>query len=322
MPEVTVLMSVYNGEKYLRQCIDTVLSQTYGDFEFLIIDDGSNDSTYPIITSYSDPRIKVIRQSNCGLTKSLNRGLRMATGEFIARIDADDYAMPDRLEKQLYFLQHNTDIALVGSNAMLIDESGKRIGRTHFTNEHEKFVTHLEEGKSGFPHSSFFFRIEAVRQIGGYNERYIKAQDKDLLLRFCQKYRVACIPEPLIALRLSSSSFGRSDGRYLQKKYDMAALINYFRRKNGMQDLSMASKEKWESFFNEVGQWFDNRGYGRKSDAKKYFRQFRSVIRRGKIFKAARLLGLALKLDFLFFTYRDIGLNPVIALQEFIERDF
>jgi len=321
-PTISVVMSVYNGEKYLKKSVQSILDQTFENFEFIIIDDGSTDKTLEILESYDDLRIKIISQKNIRLTKSLNKALSLSNGEFIARIDADDYAMPDRFEKQLYFLQHKTDVVLVGCNALLIDEYGKQIGKAEFPNEHVELVTQLEKGMSGFPHSSFFFRNEVVRQIGGYNERYIKAQDKYLLLRLCQKYRIACISKPLIALRLSSNSFTHSDDRYLQSKYDIAALINYFRYKNGKEDLSMAPKEKWESFFKDVERWFDNRGYGRKWDAKKYFRQARSVIRRKKILKAIRLFGLALKSDALFFTYKGIGLSPAIDLREFIERDY
>ncbi len=115
-PRVTVLMSVYNGEKYLREAIDSILNQTFKDFEFLIIDDGSTDSSADIIRSYTDFRIRLIQnEKNIGLTRSLNKGLKLAKGEYIARMDVDDISLPIRFEKQVSFLDKYEDVKLVGS---------------------------------------------------------------------------------------------------------------------------------------------------------------------------------------------------------------
>lgn len=123
---VTVLMSVYNGEKYLSEAIDSILAQTYPDFEFLIIDDASSDGSLEIIKSYADPRIKLIANSErMGLAANLNRGIQLACGDYIARMDADDISMPQRLEKQVAFMQANSDIAASGTCAVDMNESGR-----------------------------------------------------------------------------------------------------------------------------------------------------------------------------------------------------
>ncbi len=109
-PKITVLMSVYNGEKYLRNAVGSILNQTITDFEFIIINDGSTDGSREILESYNDDRIVLINQNNTGLTKALNKGLSLARGEYVARIDADDSANPARLEKQLIFLRNNQEI--------------------------------------------------------------------------------------------------------------------------------------------------------------------------------------------------------------------
>ena len=319
MPEITVLMSVYNGQQYLRQCIESILSQTNGDFEFLIIDDGSTDNTPSILASYQDARMKIIRQENCGLTKSLNRGLSLAQGNFVARIDADDIAMPDRFERQLSFLQSNPNVAVVGSNAILIDENGNRIGIARFPCHHNDIIKHLELSQSLFPHSSAFFRREAVLSVGGYNERFIKAQDYDLYLRLCQKYQLACLEEPLISLRLSLSSLAHSDGKHIQRKMARLALISYLRRQKGLEDFSLSSDDRWEKFVAEVSEWFDTKGYGKKLDAKKWFRQFRTMIQQRQIIKAIQSFLLAFRFDLLFFTYKGIGLKIPDDLCEFTE---
>src|SRR4051794_29608800 len=116
MPKVTVLLAVYNGERYLREAIDSILGQTFQDFEFLIINDGSTDSTREIILSYHDPRIRLVdNEDNIGQTRSLNRGLALAAGQFVARQDADDISEPERLASQVAFLEIHPEVVLLGT---------------------------------------------------------------------------------------------------------------------------------------------------------------------------------------------------------------
>ncbi len=125
-PEVTVLMSVYNGEKYLNESIESILNQTFANIEFLIIDDASTDSSREIILSYDDPRITLVdNKENIGLTSSLNKGLEIAEGEYIARMDADDISMPQRLEKQVSFMNENPNVGVCGTMVQFIDYDGK-----------------------------------------------------------------------------------------------------------------------------------------------------------------------------------------------------
>src|SRR3989338_9643168 len=125
LPRVTVLMTIYNGEKYLRECMDSVLNQTFKDFEFLIIDDCSTDSSRDIIKSYRDGRICLIENGrNIGQVRSLNIGLDHAGGEYIARMDQDDVAMRNKLERQLVFMEKSPDISVTGTWGEAVDESG------------------------------------------------------------------------------------------------------------------------------------------------------------------------------------------------------
>src|SRR3989344_927550 len=124
-PSVSVLMSTYNGAVYLRQAINSILNQTFTDFEFIIVDDNSTDNSGEILRSYNDPRIRIIQNNkNIGLTKSLNKGLKEAQGKYIARMDADDVSLLDRLKEQYNFLEAHPTIALVGSWAESMDEYG------------------------------------------------------------------------------------------------------------------------------------------------------------------------------------------------------
>jgi glycosyltransferase involved in cell wall biosynthesis len=129
-PQVTVLLCVWNGEPHLKAAVDSILAQTFHDFEFLIIDDASTDGTPKFLASLTDPRVRVVRnETNLGLTRSLNRGLKLARGELIARQDADDWSTPDRLELQLPFLRANPPVVAVGAQAQLIDGNGGDLGR-------------------------------------------------------------------------------------------------------------------------------------------------------------------------------------------------
>ena len=126
--KISVVMAVYNGEKYLRSAIDSILSQTYIDFEFIIIDDCSTDNTANILESYTDSRIQIIRnEKNLRLPASLNKGLKIAKGKYIARMDADDIAMPDRFEKQVKYLEAHQEVAVIGGSFQVFNEFGKDI---------------------------------------------------------------------------------------------------------------------------------------------------------------------------------------------------
>lgn len=200
-PEITVLMSVYNGEKFLREAIESILNQTYRDFEFLIINDGSTDSTKEIIISYNDPRIRVINnEQNIGLTRSLNKGLKLAKGKYIARMDADDISTPERLDKQLKYIKKRSDVGLVTSWHEIID--GKKNCISIITGERsfENIYYFLTFGNQ-FPHSSTLFRKKTVLDLGGYDEKYKRSQDYDLWFRLSRVTRIEMISEVLLKCR-------------------------------------------------------------------------------------------------------------------------
>ncbi len=205
-PRVSIVMSVYNGAKYLRESIDSILSQNYKDFEFIIINDASTDATHEVILSYKDPRIVYVKNdSNLGLTTNLNKGLALAKGEFVGRQDDDDVSNSERLEKQVRFLDEHPDIALVGSHVNLIDGQGKVFSAWRMPTE-DKDIKRLLERSSAFCHGSVLFRKSAVDDVGGYREKAKYVEDYDLWLRLVDKYKLANIPSPLYSLRRSISS--------------------------------------------------------------------------------------------------------------------
>jgi glycosyltransferase involved in cell wall biosynthesis len=210
---VTVLMPVYNAERYLRPAIDSILSQTFRDFEFLIVNDGSSDNSRKIVESYADPRIKLVdNPHNMGLTRTLNRGLGLATGELIARQDADDVSYPDRLRRQVEFLDAHRDTALVGTQTRVIDEDGRPSGLRHYDRccEYESIRWDLLFGNS-FTHSSVMFRRTIVaEEMGGYDETFKYEQDYDLWSRVACRYRVMNIPLVLVDYRIHPLSMSNT----------------------------------------------------------------------------------------------------------------
>lgn len=202
-PRISVIMSVYNGERYLREAIDSILNQTFKDFEFIIVDDGSTDNSLSIIQSYRDKRLKLIKnEKNIGLTKSLNNALKTAGGEFIARQDADDISLPDRLEEQIRFLVQHPDVALLGTGVFAINEEGKLLRReTPLSNPVKKLWQHNQ-----FVHGSVTLKKKVIDELGPYHELFRYSQDYELWLRIAKSYQVANLTQPLYKKRSYNES--------------------------------------------------------------------------------------------------------------------
>jgi glycosyltransferase involved in cell wall biosynthesis len=237
-PLVTVLMSVHNGEKWIANSIESVLAQTYRDLEFIIVDDGSTDSSIRIISNYasSDSRIKVLSKSNTGLTDSLNRGLLEARGEWVARIDSDDICDPNRIQMQLAVALSDSDIVLVGSGMCVINEQGVEERQYAYPSSHSAMVDRLTRAGSFFPHSSALFRLNAASQIGGYRVQFSKAQDLDLWLRLSEVGKVITVPEPLVYIRKHEGQISANNESVSQLAYAAMAVASYWIRGNGSKD--------------------------------------------------------------------------------------
>ena len=203
-------MSVFNGQKYLKDSIKSIIRQTYSNFEFIIINDGSTDSTLEIINSFDDDRIQIINnQHNIGLTKSLNKGIKIANGEYIARMDADDLSRSSRLEKQVQFLDQNPNVILAGTQANLINRYGKKVRgipavKKPCSHNAIKWFCMFD---NPFYHSSVMFRSKIILdELNGYNEDFYTNQDYELWSRLVNKYQAVNLPFKLIDLRVHNNS--------------------------------------------------------------------------------------------------------------------
>ncbi|KEO90884.1 hypothetical protein EH31_07555 [Erythrobacter longus] len=219
MPEITVLMGVHNGEQFLAQTLASVAAQTFEDYEFVIVDDASGDSTPQILecAAADDPRIRVLtNEGNIGLTRSLNRGLGEARGEFVARIDADDVCMSERLEKQLSYMRKNPACVGVTSGYIMIDAMGRELGRTVDPLDDWQ-IRWLLGWNPPAPHPTYFFkRCPDGKTPIFYDERFRTAQDFDLWGRLAALGPTHRLSDPLVKYRRHDGAITHS------KRYEQA----------------------------------------------------------------------------------------------------
>jgi hypothetical protein len=207
-PCVSVLMPVRNCELYVAQAIQSILDQSTSSFELILIDDGSSDSTLRILKGFTlhEPRIHLISRGNRGLIYSLNEGLEAAHGEYIARMDGDDIALPDRFAQQVSFLDQHPECGAVGCATQVIDSIGNPICVQRYPNEHSEIVSACLRGYGAIPHPGAMFRRKSVLALGGYREPFVAAEDLDLWLRLAENWKLANLPGVLLAYRVHLES--------------------------------------------------------------------------------------------------------------------
>jgi glycosyltransferase involved in cell wall biosynthesis len=203
---ITVLMPVYNGEAYLHEAIESILNQTYPSFEFLIVDDGSSDASAQIIKSYTDTRIRLIQQDNCGVSGALNTGLKAALGKYIVRFDADDIALPHRIEIQLQFMLDNPDYVLVGSDVDYLTDSGTYIFSYSNTGHSDSEIRNRIYQKNPFIHSAIIARRDVILACGGYDELAHTFEDHLLWINILAHGKVCNLKTVLVQVRLNAQS--------------------------------------------------------------------------------------------------------------------
>lgn len=222
-PSISVAMGVYNNAAFLGEAIESILAQTAADFEFLIVNDGSTDSSGAIIDDFArrDARIRPLHQENQGLIASLNRAIAEARAPLIARMDGDDVSLPERFSRQIAFLEANPDHGVVGTNTHDLDEQGRLHPCTDFHPlDHASFAAALDQG-SPLCHPSVMMRRDVMRRVGGYHAAYRHCEDYDLWLRLSMHTRLASIPDRLLHYRRSA---GQVSNRHIVAQQTGAAI--------------------------------------------------------------------------------------------------
>jgi glycosyltransferase involved in cell wall biosynthesis len=210
-PTVSVVLPVRNGIRFLPEALESILEQTFGDFELIVMDDGSTDGTMELLDGYRkrDSRIHVYRREHRGLVASLNEGRALASGRYVAIMHADDVAFAERLERQVRHLDANPPLALLGTGHTQIDSEGLRRGKTSYPASPEEVAQRLAS-KNCIAHPTVMFRRAMLDRVGSYRAPFFPCEDYDLWLRASEVYPLANLPEPLLAYRVHESSVSRT----------------------------------------------------------------------------------------------------------------
>lgn len=255
-PKISVLMSVYNGQDYLKAAIDSILTQTFEDFEFLIIDDCSTDDSWKILSAYAeqDPRIQLVKNSeNVGLTKSLNKGLRLIKGAYVARQDADDVSLPQRLKKQADVLDGEQNCVLVSCNLRPIDAQGAIIKDLACQSELVPWYLLFYNRIAG--HSQVMYRRDSVLSLDGYDEHHRYSQDYELWCRLSTLGSFTILPDVLLLRHHHTQSISASKAAdqealsLAQTQSNLKTLTN--------KDITLSEAKILQGFWQ--GHWFHHR---------------------------------------------------------------
>lgn len=204
-PAIAVIMSVYNGAQYLYAATQSILDQDFTNFEFIIVNDGSTDNSDAVLDAFAarDTRIRLISRENRGLVSSLNEAIAAAKAPYLARMDADDIAMPRRLSKQYMFMQQHSDVGVLGTNTHELDTTGRIVECRDFYPDTQAEIVAMMRDYPPLCHPSVMMRTDLIRNIGGYRSAFRHAEDYDLWLRLSRITQIRNLPERLLLYRRS-----------------------------------------------------------------------------------------------------------------------
>lgn len=279
-PTVSIVTPVYNGAAYLRPMLDSLLTQSWRDFELLIVNDGSTDDSLAILEQYAaqDERIHLINRENRGFTASINQLLYLARGQFVAQADHDDISAPDRLAQQVALLQQQDELVCVSGDHHLIDEADRYLTTLSLPQQNDEIQTLLLQGHSSICHACAMSRREAILAVGGWDESMSLACDLDLWLKLGEVGALANIGHPLLKYRLHVGSGSGKNGPAQRAEGRRAVMAAWQRR--GISDGHYAASEPWRPtperhsqhrFALKYGWWAFNSG--QQSTAKVYARR-------------------------------------------------
>ncbi|SNY15304.1 Glycosyltransferase involved in cell wall bisynthesis [Orenia metallireducens] len=248
MPKISVIMSVYNNQDYLRESIESIINQTYKDFEFIITDDCSTDNSVNIIREYTNKDKRIIfvqNKENIGLTKSLNKMIEIASGEYIARMDGDDIAKLNRFEEQIKVFKENRDVDMVFSNVLLIDEKSNYICPSFRPNKLKKIIE-LMDIINYIPHPTIMIKKDVLDNKGRYNPDFRTGQDKELWERLIKKNtNFYYLRKILLFYRIHSNNISKGKNN-ISREYNLAniCIANNFKFKGFKYFTKLTFKEK------------------------------------------------------------------------------
>ena len=232
-PAVSVVVGAYNAERFVAEMIESLLRQTFSDFEFIVVDDGSRDGTLSILREYekSDRRMRVIANPHGGIVDAANTGLEAAKAPLIARADADDIDLPQRLAKQVQYMADHPECVALGAQRLMIEPYGSPLGASQLPSTHEQIDAELLRGNGwALPQAVAMLRRKPVMQLGGYRKQYEWSEDLDLFLRLAEVGRLANLPDVLLKYRVHPQSTNHTRAHLQATLTRQCILETYHRR--------------------------------------------------------------------------------------------
>ncbi len=313
MPKVSVIMACHNAALFIEYAIASVVNQTFTDIELIIVDDASSDESLLLAqkAAHKHSRISVFSLTeNVGQGAARNFAINKAKGEWLAILDADDAFLMNKIERQLQYIGNSgSNVVLIGTNSFEINEKQVRFSMQSYPTRSENLIKNLVRVKRFPPHSSLMYRTMAVQSLKGFDSRYSRAEDYDLLLRLSRHGSFALVPEPLIEYRHHGSNISKTNMGFEQVKYGTAATICHYIRENDQKDPSQfSSVNDWKDFLAWVNKRLEEESLYNYLQIKEHWN---SVILQSKnpLFKAGKLTRLTV-------------LQPFFAWQLVLEKIF
>jgi glycosyltransferase involved in cell wall biosynthesis len=248
-PKVSVVIGAFNAQRFLASAIDSLLVQTLADFELIVVDDGSQDRTFEILKKYEvqDSRVRGIQIAHGGIVDAANAGLEAARCDLIARADADDLSLPDRLAKQFEYMQAHPEVVAVGSRMQVIEPYGSPLYITRHKLSHEEIEADFFQGSGwALPQPAAMLRKSVALKVGGYRHDYPCSEDFDLFLRMGEAGRLANLPDVLVAYRLHSGSTNWKNDR-TQMRNKPRLLAEAYRRRGREAPVDLKFGTSWQA---------------------------------------------------------------------------
>lgn len=259
MPEVSVIIPVYNAEKFIKKTIESVLNQTYKDYEIIIIDDGSTDNSKKILDEFKD-KVRYFKQANSGVSSARNMAIKEAAGKYIALLDQDDIWYPEKLEKQISFIKENPNVGMVYGDCYYIDDKDKVIYRVF---EDQKYY----QGKifenlvidNFVPIPTVLIKKEVLDKTGLFLENYSYAEEYELFIRIAKDYDIGCINEVLAGYRVHDTNLSKNIDKSLQEDIRVKedALQKYAKQ---IEPIKNKVKRKLAGYYYEFGRFYQKAG--------------------------------------------------------------
>jgi glycosyltransferase involved in cell wall biosynthesis len=263
-PLISIITTFFNAESTIERMLQSMLDQTFTNWEHILVDDGSTDASIEMVNRSTDPRIRVFQPGRVGRAEALNFAIDRARGEFLAILDADDFSLKTRLEIQLREFKDKPDIHVLFGNANLVDDASSILGKTNVKTDHKAFTEDLALMIAP-PHSSVMYRKTLLESGIRYNEKCPKSIDYNFYLD-CLSAGLKFLghEEPLVSIRYATDSWGKADANTMQLRFAVLGLLNLYRSRADLPTFFEFNDDKWARFLEAYHEWFDTKPYARE----------------------------------------------------------